>query len=144
MKPPNEEISHKVKQWIDHADEDLHLAEDVMTMRSRHGSPYRLIAYHSQQCAEKYLKAYLVWCGVDFPYTHNISILLELCGEHANWPAKLKDAEELSSYVITTRYPGESEEVTKADAARAIEIAQQVRNQVRAGLKELGLKLPKQ
>ncbi len=141
MKPPNEEISHKVRQWTDHADEDLRLAQDVMTIRSKHRRPYRLIAYHTQQCAEKYLKAYLVCCGIDFPYTHNISILLELCGEYAGWPANLKDAEELTSYAITTRYPGECEEVTKAEVDRAIEIAQQVRNQVRSALKELGIKL---
>jgi len=141
MKPPNEEILHKVNQWIDYADEDLRLAQNELIIRSKYIPPYRLIAYHSQQCAEKYLKAYLVFCGVDFPYTHNISILLELCSEHAGWPEKLKDAEELTSYVITTRYPWEGEEVKKTDAARAIEIAQQVRNQVRAALKELGFKL---
>jgi len=141
MKPPNEEIACKVKQWIDYADEDLCLAQDVMTISSKHRRPYRLIAYHCQQCAEKYLKAYLVLCSVDFPYTHNISILLELCSEHAGWPAKLKDAEELTSYAITTRYPGESEEVTKTDAGRAIEIAQQVRACVRTELKKLGINL---
>lgn len=141
MKPPTEEIFRKVRQWIDLADEDLRLAQNEMTMRSKYRRPYRLIAYHSQQCAEKYLKAYLVCCVVDFPYTHNISILLELCGERADWPVKLKDAEELTSYVITARYPGEGEEVTKADAARAIEIAQQVREQVRTALQQLGLKL---
>jgi len=141
MKPPTEEIFRKVRQWIDLADEDLRLAQNEMTMRSKYRRPYRLIAYHSQQCAEKYLKAYLVCRGIDFPYTHNISILLELCGEKTDWPAKLKDAEELTSYVITTRYPGEGEEVSKDEAARAIKIAQQVCNQVRDALKKLGLNL---
>ena len=140
MKHPNDEKTRKIKQWIDHADEDMRLAQDAMTI-SNHKPPYRLIAYHSQQCAEKYLKAYLVFYSIDFPYTHNISILLELCSEHATWPAKLKDAEELTAYAITTRYPGESEEVTKIDAGRAIEIAQQVRSQLRNALKELGFNL---
>jgi len=61
----------KVRQWARHA----------LTLTS--GCPHRLIAYHAQQCAEKYLKAYLVSAGVDFPYTHNISRLLELCEQHA-------------------------------------------------------------
>jgi HEPN domain-containing protein len=140
MKPPTEEIFQKVRQWIDHADEDLRLATYALKMRGKNRT-FRLVAYHAQQCAEKYLKGYLVFCGVDFPYTHNISVLLELCGEKTDWPAKLKDAEELTSYVITTRYPGEGEEVTKTDADRAIKIAQQVRNQVRSALKQLGFKL---
>jgi HEPN domain-containing protein len=91
MKPPNEEIFRKVRQWVEHADEDLRLATYALNMRGKKPT-YRLVAYHAQQCAEKYLKGYLVCCGVDFPYTHNISILLELCGEHSDWPAKLEDA----------------------------------------------------
>jgi HEPN domain-containing protein len=83
----------------------------------------------------------LVYHNVDFPYTHNISIVLELCSEHADWPKGLEDAEELTQYVITTRYPGEDTVVTKEEAQRAVEIAQRVRKQVRTALKELGLKL---
>jgi len=98
--------------------------------------------YHAQQCAEKYLKAYLVYRRVDFPYTHNTSILLELCSDYADWPKKLEDAEELTPYAITTRYPGEDTVVTKEEAQRAVEIAQRVRKQIRTALKELGLKLP--
>jgi HEPN domain-containing protein len=113
-----------------------------MNLPGDEGPPYRLISYHAQQCAEKYLKAYLVYQGVDFPYTHNISILLELCSEHADWPKGLEDAEELTPYVITTRYPGEDEVVTREEAQRAVEIAQRVRKQVQTALEELGLRLP--
>lgn len=143
MKMPSEEILHKVNQWLAHADEDVQLASYGLRMPGK-APPFRLIAYHAQQCAEKCLKAFLVCCGVDFPYTHNISVLLELCRKHADWPDALRDAEELTAYSITARYPGESEEVSGEEAQRAIEIAQQVRDQVRAELEELGLKLPKQ
>jgi len=142
MKPPNEEFIRKVGQWFTHADEDIRLALGAMNLPGDEEPPYRLVAYHAQQCAEKYLKAYLVYRRVDFPYTHNISILLELCSEHADWPKKLEDAEELTQYVITTRYPGEDTVVTKEEAQRAVKIAQRVRKQIRSALEELGLKLP--
>ncbi len=74
--------------------------------------PYRLIAYHAQQCAEKYLKAYMVYHDTDFPYTHDIQKLLNLCGSHI-WIAKIKDAEELTPYAISARYPGMDEPVTE-------------------------------
>jgi hypothetical protein len=61
----------KVKEWARSADEDLRLARHGLALKS--ACPYRLIAYHAQQCAEKYLKAFLVFEGVDFPYTHNIA-----------------------------------------------------------------------
>jgi len=34
-----------------------------------------------------------------------ISTLLELCAKQASWPALLQDAEELTVFAITTRYP---------------------------------------
>ena len=142
MKVPNERVLHHVKQWLIHGDEDLRLAKHAMTLKPEEEPPYRLIAYHAQQCAEKYLKAYLVYCMVDFPYTHNISVLLELCNEHATWAEELQDAEQLTLYSITTRYPGEEQEVTEDEARRAIELAQQVRSQVRTALKQLGVDLP--
>lgn len=136
MKPTNTEIFRKVKQWVRYGDEDLRLARHALALSS--SCPTRLIAYHAQQCAEKYLKAYLVFHYIDFPYTHNISRLLELCAEKAEWPETISNAEELSPFAITTRYPGEDERVTKKEAHKAIDIAANVRKVVRKALKEEG------
>jgi HEPN domain-containing protein len=137
MKPSDKEIHQKVKKWMGFGDEDLKLARHALTLSS--GCPYRLIAYHAQQCAEKYLKAYLVFHRLDFPYTHNISRLLELCAEKADWPGKVLEAEELTPYAITTRYPGEDERVTKQEALRAIYISEKVRKIIRKVLRKDGL-----
>jgi HEPN domain-containing protein len=134
------EILKKVMQWISLADEDLNLASHSLDFGTQ--SPYRLIAYHAQQCAEKYLKAFLVYHNVDFPYTYSIRVLLKLCSKFATWTQALKEAEELSPYAITARYPGEDQEVTEAEAKQAVELARQVRKQVRTALKQLGIDLP--
>ena len=84
MSDVESEIVRKVRQWLRHADEDLRLARHGLTLRTR--CPHRLVAYHAQQCAEKSLKAYLVFHKVDFPFTHNLARLRELCGEIADWP----------------------------------------------------------
>ena len=139
MNPPNTDIFPKVKQWIDYGDEDLRLARHALTLSG--GCPYRLIAYHAQQCTEKYLKAYLVFHRIDFPYTHNISRLLELCDEKSKWPEEVYEAEELTPFAITTRYPGEDEKVTKKEAFRAIDIAAKVRQVVRKTLNKEGFPL---
>jgi len=136
MKPTKTEIFQKVKQWIKYGDEDLRLARHALTLSS--SCPTRLIAYHAQQCVEKYLKAYLVFHRIDFPYTHNISSLLELCEKKAEWPGTISIAEELTPFAIMTRYPGEDERVTKKEALRAIDIATQVRKVVRTALKQEG------
>ena len=121
------------------ADEDMRVSRHIMAMPD--DCPHRLAAYHAQQCAEKYLKAYLVFHGVDFPFTHNIARLLELCSEQSGWAAGLGEAEELTPFVISVRYPGEDEPVSEAEAHRAIDIAGCVRRTVREALDKEGLML---
>ena len=139
MTVPPEEIAQKVRQWAAHGDEDMRVARHTLSLVEE--CPYRLVAYHAQQCAEKYLKAYLLLRGVDFPYTHNIARLLELCSEKPAWPGSLKDAEELTPFAITARYPGEDEPVAEAEAKRGVDIAERVRQTVRTVLGAEGITL---
>lgn len=67
MSATRKDIGLNVRQWIERAQEDLRLSKHAMTMST--AIPYRLVAYHAQQCAEKCLKAYLVAGLTDFPYT---------------------------------------------------------------------------
>lgn len=131
-------VAKKAKEWLQHADEDLQLAKHAFKLKT--SAPFKLIAYHAQQCAEKCLKAYLVFSDIDFPFTHNISALLELCPPSADWSRELDDAKALSVYAITARYPG-TYKVTKKNALQAVEIAERVRAAVRKALKENGLKI---
>jgi len=138
MSAARDEVLKKVSQWLTYGDEDLSLARHALTLST--AVPYRLIAYHAQQCAEKHLKAFLVFKNVDFPYTHNISILMEICAEKAEWPTSLQDAEELTAFAITARYPGENEEVTLEDALRAIDLGSRVKDSVREALADEGMR----
>jgi len=96
--------------------------------------PISFTAYHALQCAEKYLKAFLVFHQIDFPYTHSITRLLEICAEIINTD-ELTGAEMLTSFAITTRYPGEDEEVTKEEALEAIRAAELVKEKITMLLK---------
>jgi HEPN domain-containing protein len=139
MSNPAPEIIEKVKTWLAYADGDIQIAEHAMKLKSN--VPYRIIAFHAQQCAEKYLKAYLVYHDVEFPYTHSIRRLLEMCAQYADWANSIIDARELTPYATTARYPGEEEEVTQSEAKRAIELAMKVRKTVREALKNLGVNI---
>lgn len=72
MERSPEEMLRAVGEWRTRADEDLNLAIYAFGMPEQR-RPYRLIAYHAQQCAEKCLKAFLVYHNVEFPYTHTTS-----------------------------------------------------------------------
>jgi HEPN domain-containing protein len=79
---------------------------------------------------------------VDFPYTHNIARLVELCAAAAAWTEVLSEAEELTPYAVTARHPGHDEVVTQEEAVRAIEIAARVRQVIKAALAREGISPP--
>ena len=139
MPASDRDILNKVHQWLRYGDEDLLLARHGLALKS--SAPYRLIGYHAQQCAEKHLKAYLVFRSIDFPFTHNLGYLIELSQQDRIWPDSLLDAESLTPYAITTRYPTEDEPVSAEEANHAIVIAEQTRLLVRQALVEAGVDL---
>lgn len=87
-----------------------------------------MICYHAQQCAEKYLKAFLVYNLIDFPYTHSIDVLIKLCKEKTDFSETLRDASELTNYAIAMRYPGDYSKLKKEDAIKAVESAENVKS----------------
>lgn len=131
MTAPRESVLRKVREWAEYAEDDLRLAEQSLSMSN---PPYRLIAFHAQQCAEKYLKGLLVWHGLEVPRTHSISVLLELCEPVASRAAALRDAELLTDYAVSARYPGIEESVSAEEALEAVALARRVREAVRVEL----------
>ncbi|MGD0078587.1 MAG: HEPN domain-containing protein [Sedimentisphaerales bacterium] len=132
-------VPEKIKEWISFAEDDIRMADVAMKLKSN--VPCRIIAFHAQQCAEKYLKAYLVSQEVDFPYTHSIATLLKLCGKYALRIKEIQDADLLTPYAITARYPGQDERVTKGETLKAIGMAKKVRQTVRDALQQFGIDL---
>ena len=70
-----------VRQWIEKAEHDLRNAEHTLTLKD--DCPFDTICFHAQQCAEKYLKALLVFYEADFPKTHDLVLLENLAIEVA-------------------------------------------------------------
>ncbi len=89
------------------------------------------VCFHSQQAAEKYLKAFLTHHQVEFPKTHAIDQLLDLIAPvNGNLSESLRDVIVLTSYGVDVRYPGDFPNVTGSDAQRAIQLAEKVRGSV--------------
>jgi len=69
----NEEL---VKEWAVKAEEDYLTVEELFKMHVRRFAT--IICFHSQQCAEKYLKALLIACNIEPPRTYSLETLLDL------------------------------------------------------------------
>ena len=120
-----------LQEWIDKAEGDFHTAS--REVRARKSPNYDAACFHCQQCAEKYLKGYLVQQGQPFRPVHDLIELLELCllrdGTFELQRDLLKD---LTRYAVQFRYPGEM--ATKEDARAALQVVKTVRAFIRSKL----------
>ena len=121
--------------WLKKADEDLGLARHLLD----EGSGYlHAIAFHSQQAAEKYLKALLVFHQQEFPKTHDIAELLDILAKvDKHTAAKLASVDELNPFAIEARYPGDLPEIDIQAATAAVSLAEITKTNVTALLKAL-------
>jgi HEPN domain-containing protein len=56
-----------------------------------------IVGFHCQQTVEKATKAVLAAAGADFPFTHDLGGLIELCEEAgASVPPELEDVDRLT------------------------------------------------
>ncbi len=125
---------NELKSWIAHAEDDYSAAK--ILIRSRKPLLYSA-CFHAQQCAEKYMKALLIYKDQDFPRVHDLSTLDEMCNSAGIFIGiDANRLEFLSGYAVGSRYPGD--EPTLEETKEAIEIAQTVRRFARSflGLKK--------
>lgn len=91
--------------WVLKAQEDEMSANALL--HDKLGSP-NTVCFLSQQMTEKYLKAYLVFSKNSFPQIHQLDRLVRLCSEIDSDFQKIKrEAEYLTTFYVTTRYPGD-------------------------------------
>lgn len=110
-----------VKKWIEIALEDLRVAEFTFNMES--SIPFRMIGFHSQQAAEKFIKALLVFYNIDFPYTHDLMKLIELIPGDSKIHNELSCVVKLTDYAVNRRYPDFYKKLTESEAREALEFA---------------------
>ena len=112
-----------VKLWIKKAENDLITAKHSLTISPE--PPFDTICFHAQQCAEKYLKAFLTYYEIPFEKTHNLPSLIELATKRdETFNQIIEIGEFLMPYAVEIRYPSKLyEELTLEQAKDAIEMA---------------------
>ncbi len=111
--------------WFAKADADLEMARRALEP----DRPFPDMAcFHAQQCAEKYLKGYLVAHDVPFRFVHDLGYLINVCTALDPAFEDLRSAaKSLNVYSATSRYPAETDpEPDIPEAREAIRRAQQV------------------
>jgi HEPN domain-containing protein len=94
------------------------------------------VCFHSQQAAEKYIKALLQERGVPFPKTHDLDTLVGLLSPHdAVLDPLRRRLDSLTSFAVEYRYP--MSRATTKQMRAALRTAEAVRTAAR---ERLGLK----
>jgi HEPN domain-containing protein len=91
-------------EWIDKAEGDWKVAQREM----RAADPvWNVASFLAQQCAEKYLKAFLEEHNITFGKTHDLVVLLNSSGGLLpELNSQRQSLAHLSTFGIATRYPG--------------------------------------
>ena len=119
------------KEWVDKAESDFDTAD--LTLRGREAPIIDAVCFHSQQCAEKYLKAFLQEHRVRFERRHELISLLELCLTlDKDFESLRESLQSLEQYAVLIRYPGLT--VPAEMAEQAFESASNIRDFLREKL----------
>jgi len=119
-------------EWVQKAEDDFLVAQKMFRARKR--PVYDAVCFHAQQCAEKYLKAYLQEHDYDIPKIHKLLDLLKLCKEFdSSLEMLVTDLKELERFSVNIRYPGVSAE--KEEARFALKAVEAVRSSLRQRLR---------
>lgn len=119
-------------EWLEKAWHDLDAAKKLL---QEDGFP-DTITFHCHQVAEKSLKGALLWLGVDYPFTHDLTLLIQHCIQKDVDFQDLQDyAIQLSPLYEEQRYPySEAEIFTQKELQQFITSADKIYARVKSKL----------
>jgi HEPN domain-containing protein len=112
------------KEWQLRAEHDIESARYLLTSPS---PLFDVAIYHTQQCAEKTLKAFLAYHRQVINKTHNLKMLAETCAEiDETFHTIIDDCIFLNPFAILYRYPDSDDMPDKDEVVTAIAIAEKI------------------
>jgi HEPN domain-containing protein len=97
-------VSDETNEWVDAAERDRD-AVHILVEATR--VPYEIVAFHAQQCAEKYLQALLIHQSRHVPFLHDLLKLNRDAQDLCNQLVEVEpECERLTPFGTVTRYPG--------------------------------------
>ena len=118
-----------IEEWLNFAKEDLETAKTLLNSEYLFN---RSICYHCQQSAEKDLKAYIIYLDLPLNKTHNLIKLVDQISELDKEITHLQKAVEvLTDYIVTARYPDDSELITDEESKLAFNESEKINNYIK-------------
>jgi len=120
----------EAQEWVDKAEGDWKVAR----RETQATDPvWNVVCFLAEQCAEKYLKAFLEEHTIVFQKTHDLVVLINLSrGMLSELDTLRQELAHLSTFGIAARYPGAQGD--RQAAENAMQTAEKVRTVVRIKL----------
>jgi HEPN domain-containing protein len=122
-----------VEEWLDKAEEDY---QSLQILFKKSPSDFATtICFHSQQCAEKYLKATLIKHCIEPPWIHTLETLLDLIIPEVPELEEYREMlAQLTPYATEYRYPGKV--ANKDDAKTCVDIITKFQKNIKSFLED--------
>ncbi|HET6401865.1 MAG TPA: HEPN domain-containing protein [Candidatus Kapabacteria bacterium] len=119
----------EAKDWTRSAENDRLVIRNELLAEEK---PWSMIAFHAQQAAEKYLKAFLIRNGERPLRTHDLGGLLKICTRFDDGLAGFaEDCDALTEFAVDARYEDFIEYNSEPVARRAIAASDRICNALR-------------
>lgn len=122
MGPPERFPPDDPREWLNRARSNLARAKTLVP-----DTYFEDACFEAQQAAEKAIKAVMMSRDIEFPYVHDLGrllLLLAKAGEKV--PESVLDADLLTQYAWTSRYPFAAAPVSEDEYRKAVEQAEVV------------------
>ncbi|MYB93921.1 HEPN domain-containing protein [Candidatus Poribacteria bacterium] len=130
VKKEEDAMNPLTEEWVQKAEGDYTVAQQSAQGQNPVND---VICFLTQQCVEKYLKAWLQEANIPFPRPHDLQELLNLIVRTLPaWDAWREDFSKLSEHAVDPRYPGKF--ATADETAHAMHICNEVRRTIREHL----------
>ena len=110
------------REWLNRARSNLALA------KNRVPDVYlEDLCFEAQQAAEKAIKAVMLSRNINFPYVHDLALLLSILEEGGEALSEtVRRAARLTPFAVDARYPGIGQPVSEQQYLEAVAIAEAV------------------
>ena len=115
------------EEWFNKANKDYKTAVKLFELKDC--DLYENIAFHCQQCAEKYLKGFLAYHNKETEKTHSIEKLLKQCQKIEDFSV-FNDLIDLTDFAVSFRYPSEPIDLTSQDIIKYINDIEKLMNYI--------------
>lgn len=109
----------------DHASQLLQMArkdhQAITNMLDRDSFSEEVFGFHAQQSIEKTLKAWITAKGLNYPKSHDVSVLIRILGDSGADVTRFPNLEDYTIYAVQYRYEAYDDSEEQLDRQQVIE-----------------------